>query len=159
VGKFGSLVKFDRSRFAPKASIEEYRKRMGEGEGERGFVAVIPGTEKQVAKTEAIKAAWPRCGDAHKYLYKFKNGREICTQGWRNEFYVHVMLGTIPPAHLFDPVKRKESGIKADPVLQDSGPPRVGGGGISAVWSHPLFIPVAAVGVGGLALLLVLRNR
>lgn len=154
MASFGSLggtaLGIDKSRFmVSKVTLP------GEEVGERGQVAVLPGQEAQVAQTEAIKAAWPRCGDAHKYLYKFANGREICTQGWRKEFYTHVMLGTIPHESLFDPAKRQEAGLNPIAVIKDSGDPS----SKVAVWQHPLFIPAVAVGVGVIALLLILRNR
>lgn len=160
--KYGSLGTTFADRFKPKASIEQWKETMGQGgggtgSGERGAAMVEPGAESEARakETAAIIAAWPRCGeDKHKYLYKFVNGREICTQGWRNEFYVHVVKGTVPHESFFDPVKRQEAGLNPAAVIKDSGPPGAGG-----ITSHPLFIPVAIVGVGSLVVLYIRSRR
>jgi len=127
--------------------------------GERGQVALGPGKDaaKNAEALAKIKAAWPRCGDAHKYLYTFKNGRTICTQGWRNEFYVDQMMGRIPHESFFDPVKRKEAGMNPNAVIQDSGPPA--GPKAPGLLSHPWMLPGVAV-LGGLTIfILAQRSR
>ena len=153
MASFGSLGATPKSRFnhlRPESHAVRQQQDQ-EQAGERGQTAVEPGTEARVSRHAQTKAAWPRCGDAHKYLYKFANGESICTQGWREEFYYHVVKGTLPPAHLFDPAARERLGIAANPVI--------GTNTNRGFTSHPLFIPIAAVGVGGIALLLVLGNR
>lgn len=143
MANFGSLgVGPDKSRFQAKSVQVEYEQGKAAA-GERGVTAVAPGTENRATSMDAIKAAWPRCGDAHKYLYTFANGQSLCTQGWRSEFYYHVIKGTLPPASLF-------AGTTAAAAIIDDGK--------SAAKSSKLLLPIAAV-AAGIVLLLVIRRR
>jgi hypothetical protein len=141
-------------RFKPAASLERYKEITGQGgggtgTGERGAVMVEPGAESEArAKQKAvIIAAWPRCGDKHKYLYKFKNGDSICSQGWREEFYYHQMMGTVPPKWMLDPAQRAGAGIATDPIItfKDASKRRL--------------ILLVGVGAGLVGLALIFRKR